>query len=162
MNRSRPIVGALWIVALVLAQYTIRPFLGWKIQPDFLVVALLLVAVRARPAVAAGIGLVLGAMTDALTPETFGAGALAMTTVGFGASWLKTAFFSDNLALNAAFMFCGKWLFDLVYLLALRKTTGADLLIQLAWWSPLSAALTAAVGVAVFVWSGSGGTRRQA
>ena len=30
-----------------------------------------------------------------------------MTLVGFGASWLKAAFFADNVALNAMFMFLG-------------------------------------------------------
>ncbi|HVZ48710.1 MAG TPA: rod shape-determining protein MreD [Gemmatimonadaceae bacterium] len=162
MNRSRPFVTAFWIVVLVLAHYTLRPFLGWRVQADFLIVALLLVAVRARPAVAAVCGLAIGAGTDALTPETFGAGALAMTLVGFGASWLKAAFFTENLALNAVFVFAGKWAFDVVYLVAQRRMHAADLLVQLVWWSPLSAGLTAAVGIGVLVWSGTDSVRRRA
>lgn len=158
---GRPIVTAAWIMVLILAQYTLRPFLGWRVQADFLVVALLLVAVRARPAVAAVCGLVLGAATDALSPETFGAGALAMTLVGFSASWLKAAFFTENLALNAIFLFAGKWLFDAVYLIAQRRMHAADLAVQLVWWSPLAAGLTAAVGVAVLVWSRTEPARRH-
>ena len=159
---TRPVVTTIWIIVLVVAHYTLRPFLGWRIQADFLVVALMLVAVRARPAVAAVCGLVLGAVTDALSPETFGAGALAMTLVGFGASWLKAAFFTENLALNAIFLFAGKWVFDTVYLIAQRRMHAADLAIQLVWWSPLAAALTAAAGVAVLIWSRSDAARRHA
>ncbi|MEA3245838.1 MAG: rod shape-determining protein MreD [Gemmatimonadota bacterium] len=142
-----------WVVALVMLNYTLRPFLGWRVQVDFLVIALLLVAVRARPAVAAVLGLAVGLATDALAPESFGAGALAMTVVGFAASWLKAAFFTENLTLNGIFLFAGKWAFDIVYLLASRRMHGSDLLAQLVWWSPLAAALTAVAGLLVLVWS---------
>lgn len=162
MSVTRPVVTTLWIIALVVAHYTLRPFLGWRVQADFLIVALLLVAVRARPAVAAVCGLALGAATDALAPETFGAGALAMTVVGFGASWLKAAFFTENLALNAIFVFAGKWAFDLIYLTAQRRMHAADLFVQLIWWSPLAALLTAAAGVAVLIWSRPDAARRRA
>ena len=72
---------------------------------DFLLLALLLSAIRVRPAAAAIIGLVLGIVSDSLTPESLGAGAVAMTVVGYLASWLKAVFFADNLALNAFFFF---------------------------------------------------------
>ena len=38
----------------------------------------------------------------------FGAAALGMAIVGFGASWLKAVFFADNLALNGFFLFLGE------------------------------------------------------
>ena len=96
-------------------------------------------------------GVLIGVATDAMTPAAFGAGALAMTLVGFTASWLKSVFFSEHLALNATFVCAGKWAFDLVYVLAERRIGGVDLVAQLLWWSPLSAALTALVGLAVIV-----------
>jgi len=142
---------ALVFVLLVALHYSLRPVLAWRAPIDFLVIALLLVAVRARPGVAAMAGFALGIMADSLTPEAFGAGALAMAVVGFGASWLKAAFFADNVALNGIFVFVGKWVFDLIFLVAERRLQGTDLLVQAALWSPLAAAATAATGLVVLL-----------
>jgi rod shape-determining protein MreD len=125
----------------------VRPMLDWRAGVDFLIIALLLVAVRVRPGAAAAVGLVMGIVADALTPEAFGAGALAMTLVGFAASSLKAAFFAENLALNAVFVFVGKVLHDLVFLLAERRLGGAELALQLVAWTPLAALVTAGVGL---------------
>ena len=81
------------------------------------------------------------------TTNALGAGALAMTTVGFGASYLKAVFFADNLVLNAFFFFLGKWVFDIIYFVGEQRVHGVELVQQLLLWSPLSAAVTAAVGV---------------
>jgi rod shape-determining protein MreD len=132
---------------LVLLHYTLRPLLGWRAPMDFLVLALLLASIRVRPAVGAVIGLALGIVSDSLTPEALGAGAIAMTVVGYLASWLKAVFFADNLALNAFFFFLGKWLFDLIYFVVEHKLGGIELVQQLLLWSPLSAAATAVAGV---------------
>jgi len=134
-------------VILVLLHYTLRPLLGWRAPMDFLVLALLLAAIRVRPAVGAIIGLALGIVSDSLTPDALGAGAVAMTVVGYLASWLKAVFFADNLALNAFFFFLGKWVFDILYFIGEQRVHGVELLQQLLLWSPLSAAVTAAVGV---------------
>ncbi len=146
---------AFWLVVvfvlLVALHYTLRPVLAWRASIDFLVIALLLIAVRARPGAAALAGFVLGLMADSLTPEAFGAGALAMTAVGFGASWLKAAFFADNIALNGIFIFAGKWAFDVIFLLAEHRLQGTDLLVQVLLWSPLAAAATAIMGLIVLL-----------
>jgi rod shape-determining protein MreD len=131
--------------------YTLRPVLAWRAPIDFLVIALLLVAVRTRPGAAAVAGFALGLLSDALMPQSFGAGALAMTVVGFGASWLKAAFFADNIALNGVFIFAGKWAFDAIFLLAEHRLQGTDLLVQLLLWSPLAAAATAVAGLIVLL-----------
>ena len=132
---------------LVLLHYTLRPLLGWRAPMDFLLLALLLSAIRVRPAAAAVIGLVLGIVSDSLTPEALGAGALAMTVVGYLASWLKAVFFADNLALNAFFFFLGKWIFDVIYFSVEQRLGGIELIQQLLLWSPLSAAATAIAGI---------------
>ncbi len=134
-------------VILVVLHYTLRPLLGWRAPMDFLVLALLLSAIRVRPAVGALIGLALGLVSDSLTPDALGAGALAMTVVGYLASWLKAVFFADNLALNAFFFFLGKWVFDVIYFVAEHRLGGIELVQQLLLWSPLSAAATAVAGV---------------
>ena len=144
-----------WLIVvfllLVALHYTLRPVLAWRASIDFLVIALLLVAVRARPGSAAVAGFALGLLSDSLTPEAFGAGALAMTAVGFGASWLKAAFFADNIALNGVFIFAGKWAFDVIFLLAEHRLQGTDLLVQLLLWSPIAAAATAVMGLIVLL-----------
>jgi rod shape-determining protein MreD len=151
MSLSRTIWLAVVFVLLVTLHFTLRPVLAWRASIDFLVIALLLVAVRTRPGVASLAGFALGLLLDSLTPESFGAGALAMTIVGFGASWLKAAFFADNLALNGVFIFAGKWAFDAIFLLAEHRLQGTDLLVQILLWSPLAAAATAVTGLVVLL-----------
>jgi len=132
---------------LVLLHYTLRPLLGWRAPMDFLILALLLASIRVRPAVGALIGLALGIVSDSLTPDSLGAGAVAMTVVGYLASWLKAVFFADNIALNAFFFFLGKWVFDVIYFIVEHRLGGIELVQQLLLWSPLSAAATAVAGV---------------
>lgn len=132
---------------LVVLHYTLRPLLGWRAGIDFLLIALVVGAVRMRPGAAALFGFVLGMTADALALSAFGAGAFAMTIIGFSASWLKAVFFADNLALNAFFLFLGKWLFDVLFLIAERRLAGAELAMQVFVWSSLAAAVTALAGV---------------
>ena len=132
---------------LVVLHYTLRPLLGWRAPMDFLILALLLASIRVRPAVGALIGLALGIVSDSLTPDALGAGAIAMTVVGYLASWLKAVFFADNIALNAFFFFLGKWVFDVIYFIVEHRLGGIELGQQLLLWSPLSAAATAIAGV---------------
>lgn len=132
---------------LVVLHYTLRPLLGWRAPMDFLVLALLLSAIRVRPAAGALIGLALGLVSDSLTPDALGAGAIAMTIVGYLASWLKAVFFADNIALNAFFFFLGKWVFDLIYFTVEHRIGGIEFVQQILLWSPLSAAATAVAGV---------------
>jgi len=136
---------------LVVLHYTVRPLIGTRISVDFMVIAVLLTAVHVRPGVAALMGFVTGVITDSLTPQAFGAGALAMSVVASVASWLKSTVFGDNLFLQAIFLAAGKWAFDIVYIVAEHRLSFGDLLIQLLWWSPLSAVATGLVGVLVVV-----------
>src|SRR5215510_10612230 len=105
---------------LIFLHYTLRPLLAWRASIDFLIVALLLGAVRLRPGWAAVYGFALGLVSDSLSVSGVCAAALAMSVVGFAASWLKAVFFADNLALNGFFLFVAKWLFDVIFLLAGR------------------------------------------
>ena len=83
------------IVILILLDFSVRPLLGWRAEIDFRIIALLLAAVRMRPGSAAVLGCIMGLVADSLTPHAFGAGALAMTVVGYMASWLKAVFFAE-------------------------------------------------------------------
>jgi rod shape-determining protein MreD len=147
MNWTGAVRTILVCAILIVLHYTLRPLLAWRAGIDFLIVALLLGAVRMRPGSAAVYGLLLGLVSDSLVPSAFGAAALGMSIVGFGASWLKAVFFADNLALNGFFLFLAKWAFDLIFLIAGRRIAGAELAMQIFVWSPLSAAVTAVAGV---------------
>jgi len=103
--------------------------------------------VRMRPGLAAVFGLLLGLVSDSLAISALGASALGSTVVGFAASWLKAVFFADNLPLNGFFIFLGKWIFDLIFVVVGHRMHGAELLMQIVVWSSLSAAMTAVAGV---------------
>ena len=149
MNLTRRALLAVMLVLLVALHFTLRPLLDWRAGVDFLVIAVLLVAVRVRPGMAAMVGLLVGTAVDSITPEALGAGALAMTLVAFGASRLKATFFSDDLGLNAIFVFLGKLVFDWVAIVAEGRLSGMTMVWQLFAWTPLSALATAAVGLLV-------------
>ncbi len=132
---------------LVAAQFGVRPLVGGRASVDFLVIAILFAAVRIRPGFAALLGFAAGLAMDSLAPTTFGAATLVLTCIAFGASWTKAVFFADHIALTGLFVFVGKWVFDAGYVLIGGGAKGVDLVVQLFLWSPLSAALTAAVAV---------------
>ena len=147
MNWTGAVRTIIVCAILIVLHFTLRPLLAWRASVDFLIVALLLGAVRLRPGAAAVYGFLLGLVSDSLAVSAFGAAALGMSVVGFGASWLKAVFFADNLALNGFFLFLAKWLFDILSLLGGHRAHGAELAMQLFVWSPLSAAVTAVAGV---------------
>ena len=151
MSIARALRALLLFAALIALHFTVRPLLASRAAVDFLILALLLASVRVRPGAAAVVGFVLGLVLDALRPGTFGAASLAMTLVGYAASWLKPVFFADNLPLNAFFFFAGKWVFDAIFLVAGQRLRGTELVMQLLLWSPLAAALTAAAGVVLLI-----------
>jgi rod shape-determining protein MreD len=152
MRRTPSALGLVVLFAVLVGlNFSLRPLLAWRAPVDFLVIGVLLVAVRVRPGMAAIVGLIAGIVADALAPSAFGAAAMAMTLVAFAASWLKTSFFSEHVVLNAVFLFAAKLGFDVAFLLTERRLSGSGLLMQLTVWSPLSAALTALSGLAVIV-----------
>ena len=147
MNWGATVRTIVLCVVLIVLHYTLRPLLAWRASPDFLIIALLVAAVRVRPGVAAIFGLILGLASDSLALSAFGAGALAMTLIGFAWSRLKAVFFADHVLLNGFFLFLGKWAYEVVMTLMERRTHGAELLMQILVWSSLSAAVTAVAGV---------------
>ena len=148
-TRATRIQLALVLALLVLLHFYVRPRL-WdaRVSPDFLLIGLLLFAMRSNPGAAAVFGFAVGLTADALTPARFGAGALAHTLVGYLASWARSLFFADNLLVNAGFVAGGLWLRDLVLLV----TSGTDrvrLLTELTLYSPLQALTTALAALIV-------------
>ena len=136
------------MAVLVVLHFWVRPRL-WdhRTTPDFLLLALLLYAMRSRPGQAAVAGFVVGLVVDALTPARFGAAMLAHTIVGYLAAWGRAVFFADNLVVNVLFVAVGVWVRDLLLLLA-SGLLGSALLRELTIYAPVQALAT---GVAAFL-----------
>jgi rod shape-determining protein MreD len=136
------------MAVLVVLHFYLRPRL-WdpRLTPDFLVLALLLYAMRSRPGQAAVAGFVVGLVVDAVTPARFGAAMLAHTIVGYLAAWGRAVFFADNLLVNVLFVALGVWVRDLLLLLA-SGVFGPQLLRELTIYAPVQALAT---GAAAFV-----------
>ena len=82
MRRSDKYRFYVILAVLVVLQFSARRWLGGdRVAPDFLLLALLIYTIRARPGPSAAAGFVVGLVRDALTPASFGAGALAHTLV---------------------------------------------------------------------------------
>jgi len=138
------------LAALVVLQFSLRPRLGDdRMAPDFLLVALLIYTIRAQPGKSAAAGFVVGLLRDALTPASFGAGALAHTLVGYLSAWSKAVFFAENLFVNGCLFFAGTWVRNLVMAVASGKMRGGMLGWELLVWSPIQSLTTALVGVLV-------------
>ncbi len=145
--------GQLFLGFALLAalHFYVRPRI-WdsRAAPDFLLLALMLVAIRARPGVAAVVGFVVGLVTDVLTPAGFGAGALAHTVVGYLAALGRSVFFPDNLLVNAGLFAAGVMLRNTLMLLA-SGTPAGQLSSALLVWAPLQAITTAGAGVIILL-----------
>lgn len=147
-DRSR-----LWTVLgiLVLAQFALRPRLGYPaIAPDFLLLALMLYAIRSRPGTAALAGFLVGLAGDAVTPARVGAGALAHTVVGYLAAWGRAVFFPDNLFINGVVIALAVWIRNAIQLLASGPGPGG-LTVPLLVHAPLQALTTALMAALVLV-----------
>src|SRR6202165_832093 len=135
---------------LVVLQFTVRSRLGGdRVAPDFLLLALLIYTIRAEPGRSAAGGFVVGLLRDALTPASFGAGALAHTLVGVFSSWAKAVFFAEHVFVKGCLFFAGTWLRNLIVLLASGRMQGSQLAWELLVWSPLQGLTTALVGIGV-------------
>ena len=139
------------MLVLLVLQFYVRPRVGnARISPDFLLIGLMLFAMRTGPGAGAVAGFLVGLIEDTLTPARFGAGLLAHTLVGYFAAWSRAVFFADNMLVNAAFVAVGLWFRDLVILVT-SGTEGPQLLTELTLYSPLQAVTTAAFALLVLV-----------
>lgn len=139
------------VMALLVAlQVLLRPLLGDpRFAPDFVLIALLFLAIRTRPAVGAAAGFLIGIAIDALAPTAFGAAALACTVTGFLAGWVKALVFADNILMTSLFVLLAAWLRDVIQTLAANQLSGGALAWQLLAYSPLAALSTGAAALVI-------------
>lgn len=150
MRRGERVRRYAVILLLALLHFGLRPWLGsGRFAPDFLLLALLVYAIGARPGRAAVAGFVIGLLSDALRPVAFGSAMLAYTVVGYLAAWGKAVFFAENPVVAAAFFFGGVVVRDLLVLVWGGGVGGTGVLWQLGVWTPLQGLSTAVVGLAV-------------
>jgi rod shape-determining protein MreD len=153
MSRHRVSWAQLLLVMtlLLVLQFYVRPRL-WnaRISPDFLLIALMLYAMRSGAGAGAVAGFAVGLIADTLTPARFGAGALAHTLVGYFAAWGRAVFFADNMLVNGAFVAVGLWFRDLI-VLVMSGTDHRQLLTELTLYSPLQAITTAGFALLLLV-----------
>ncbi|HEX2250142.1 MAG TPA: rod shape-determining protein MreD [Gemmatimonadales bacterium] len=139
------------MLVLLVLQFYVRPRLGSaRVSPDFLLIGLMLFAMRSGPGAGAVAGFLIGLVEDALTPARFGAGALAHTLVGYFAAWGRSVFFADNALVNAGFVAVGLWFRDLIILVT-SGTQHPSLFTELMIYSPLQALTTAAFAFLLLV-----------
>ncbi|HUK22866.1 MAG TPA: rod shape-determining protein MreD [Gemmatimonadales bacterium] len=150
MRRSDKYRFVVILAGLVVLQFSVRTRMGDdRMAPDFLLLALMLYTIRAQPGRAALAGFLVGVLRDALTPASFGAGALAHTLVAYLASWSKAVFFAENIVVNGFLFFAGTWLRNLIVALASNKMRSGMLGWELLVWSPVQSLTTALAGVLV-------------
>lgn len=142
---------ALVLLLLLVLQFYFRPRL-WnaRVSPDFMLIGLMLFAMRSGAGLAALAGFLVGLIADTLTPARFGAAALAHTVVGYLGSWGRAVFFADNMLVNAGFVAAGLWLRDLIVLLA-SDTDHRQLFTELTLYSPIQALTTAAFTLVILM-----------
>jgi rod shape-determining protein MreD len=143
---GRPNHVAFWIfiILLVVLHLGIHVALGVRgVAPDLLTVALLLGSRRLGGAAAAAFGLALGLLNDSLSLTAFGALGVTYSIVGFIGARSRDLFEGDSLLFVAVYIFLGKLLRDLIYLVLTRSAPWSDL------WSasPLAALYAAIAGL---------------
>ena len=140
-GRSRPVGFWIFIIILVVLHFGVHVALGVRtMAPDLLTVALLLGVRRLTGAGAAGLGLALGVLNDALSLSAFGALAVTYAIIGFLGARSRDLFEGDSLLFVAAYIFIGKLLRDALYQLLTRSQPWSDL-----WTVSLLASLFAAL-----------------
>ena len=142
-NRTGP---SFWvfILILVILHLVVHVAMGVGVSaPDFLTIALLLAARRMSGAWAAGLGLALGLLVDALSLTTFGALAVVYAVLGFLGARSRDLFEGESLLFVAVYIFLGTWLREAIYILLTRSA------MHQPWGVLLTSAPIAAVYTAV-------------
>lgn len=138
------------LLLLVVLHFGLRPWLGsGRAAPDFLLLALLVYGIGARPGHAVIAGFLVGLLSDSLRPVAFGSAMLAYAVVGYLAAWGKAVFFTENPVVAAGVFFGGVVIRDVLVLVWGGGLTGSGALVQLGIWTPLQGLATAIVGLAV-------------
>ncbi|MEJ2202842.1 MAG: rod shape-determining protein MreD [Gemmatimonadota bacterium] len=143
------------IVGLILLHLLLHVGLGiGRAAPDLLTLALLAAARELRVDTAAGFGLLLGLLEDALSALSFGANAITMTLIGAGGAETRDLFVGDSILFLVSYFFLGKWLRDLIHWFFVGDTVRLPFVDQVVAQGLVDGAYTAAVGVLLLLATG--------
>lgn len=143
------------VVVLVLLHFLLHVGLGVRgAAPDLLTVALLLAAREVGVGTAAGVGLVMGLLEDALSVLSFGANTVAMTVVGLLGAVTRDLFVGDSLVFLVSYFILGKWVRDLVAWLMMGEALRHPFVDQVVVRGFLGGVYAAAVAIVVMAVSG--------
>jgi rod shape-determining protein MreD len=140
-GRSNHVAFWIFIIVLVILHFGLHLALGLgRGAPDLLTIALLLGVRRLSGSGAAGLGLALGLLNDALSLDAFGAMGVTYAILGFIGARSRDLFEGDSLLFVAVYIFLGKLLRDVIYQVLTRSAPWSDL-----WSSSLLASVYAAI-----------------
>lgn len=151
---ARPRGWTFWVFIglLVFLHFFLHLGLGLAASaPDLLTVAVMLAARRLPGAGAAGLGLALGLLQDALSLLYFGAEAVAQAVLGFAGARTRDFFVGESILFVAGYLFVGKWLHDALFFLLARMGSGTEAVSRLLIQAPIAGLYAAACGMAALL-----------
>lgn len=152
MSAARGWRFATFIALLVVLHFTLHVALGvGRAAPDLLTPAALFAARRLGGAAAAGLGLALGVLNDALSLAAFGADAVTLTALAYLGARSRDLFVGDSLLFVALYLFLGKWLHDVLYYLLAGAEARGEAVSRLLLEAPLLAGYAAAASIAALL-----------
>ncbi len=121
---GKPLVYAITFVVCILLQAAVAPNIAlFGAQPNFLLVPVLLVALRSGTGPASIAGFCLGLLYDAMTSGTIGCMALVLVLVAWAAGALSANIAADNVAVALAYAVAGALSTECLYAVAVLLTT---------------------------------------
>jgi len=114
------------------------------LAPDFLAVAVLIVARRSSATGAVALAVLLGIVDDAMGIRNLGMRSIALGSAALLVTWSRNFIEGEGLLFVMAYLFVGKWVSEIILGL-LTSTTVLEPLV-LVTWAPLASAWTAVAG----------------
>src|SRR5690606_7068885 len=148
-------IGWVMVTLLVILHLALHVVLGLgRSAPDLMTVALLIGARDLRIGWAAGLGLVIGLLEDALSVLVFGASALTMTVLGILGASTRELFVGDSRLFVVSYFFAGKWLRDALQWVMMGEEIRGPFVDQVVVQGLLGALYVAVIGVAIAAFTG--------
>jgi rod shape-determining protein MreD len=141
-----------FIATLVIVHFVLHLSLGigaWA--PDLITLAVLLSARQLSGGGAAGVGFVLGLLTDAVSLAAFGAAAVTQTVVGYLGARSRDLFLGESVLFLALYLFMGAWLQDALYYGVAAGVRRGHALQSLFVYAPLEALYVSVAGIVAVV-----------
>lgn len=141
-----------FILLLVVSHFVLHLTLGvGAAAPDLLTLAVLVAARELRGGSAAVLGLALGLLADSLSVMSFGAASVTLTILGYLGARSRDLFVGESVAFVGLYLFAGRWLRDVLYVLVGGATRRGEVVGFLLLDAPLAAAYMALVGLGLLI-----------